>query len=281
MAAQTPPPITPVPTPVPQRGDRATFSSRVDAFVTWLINAVTQFSAVATNVYNNAVDAFNSATSATSAASAAQAAAQSAAATPSTAATTTTSMQLGYGSKTFTLAQTGKTFQLGQIVAIASTANALNWMAGNVTAFNSGTGAMTVNVTNVGNATAGVFPTIASWAVALTGPAAQTSQQQALSFVPVPMPALDMDLTQGEWFTKTIAGNSAFTWSNVPQPPYGKVWVLKLTITSGMVSFPAAVRWTGSTAPTLQSGKTHIITFSTTDGGALVQAAVLPDYATT
>lgn len=50
----TPPPITPVPTPAPQRGDRATFSDRVDAFVTWLENATGEFEAVAQNVYDNA-----------------------------------------------------------------------------------------------------------------------------------------------------------------------------------------------------------------------------------
>lgn len=49
-----PPPITPVPTPAPQRGDRTTFSGRVDAFVTWLTNATAEFQAVADNVYNNA-----------------------------------------------------------------------------------------------------------------------------------------------------------------------------------------------------------------------------------
>lgn len=56
--------MTPAPSPAPQRNDRATFSTRVDAFVTWLANAIAEFSALATNVYNNAVDAFNSATSA-------------------------------------------------------------------------------------------------------------------------------------------------------------------------------------------------------------------------
>lgn len=60
--AQTPPPsVTPAPTPAPQRGEKATFSTRVDAFVVWLTAAVGQFSAIATNVYNNAVDAYNSA----------------------------------------------------------------------------------------------------------------------------------------------------------------------------------------------------------------------------
>ena len=70
--AQTPPPsITPAPLPAPQRGDRATFSARVDAFVTWLTAAVAQFGAVATNVYANAVDAYNNAVIASAQANAA------------------------------------------------------------------------------------------------------------------------------------------------------------------------------------------------------------------
>ena len=70
MAQTTPPGIDPVPTPAIQRGDRATFSNRVDAFILWLVAAVTQFQALATNVYNNAVDAFNSATGAAGSATA-------------------------------------------------------------------------------------------------------------------------------------------------------------------------------------------------------------------
>lgn len=67
--AQTPPPaITAAPTPYPVRNDRTTFSTRVDAFVTWLIAAVAEFAAVATNVYNNAVDAYNNANIASAAA---------------------------------------------------------------------------------------------------------------------------------------------------------------------------------------------------------------------
>lgn len=63
--AQTPPPgIDPVPTPAIQRGDPTTFSDRVDAFIRWLVAAVTQFGSVASNVYANALDAFSSATSA-------------------------------------------------------------------------------------------------------------------------------------------------------------------------------------------------------------------------
>lgn len=274
--ATTPPSITPAP-PAPQRNNRSTFSDLVDAFILWLVNAVAQFNALATNVYNNAAEAFTSATNAHSDRLLAQAAAQAAVATPSAAATTTTSMQLGYGTKSFTLAQTNKTFSVGQIVSVASSADARDWMSGVITSFTPGTGAMTVSVTNVGNAAAGVFPTLANWVVSLTGPAAQTSQQQALSFTPIPMPAADMDLSQGEYFTKTIAGNTAFTFSNIPT---GKSWTLELTITSGIYSFPSSVRWPGDLAPTLVTGKTHLIVFITDDGGARVRAAALAGYTT-
>ena len=62
----TPPPsMTPGPTDLPQRGIKATFSARLDAFVTWVCAAIAQFVAMGANVYNNAVDAYNSAVTAT------------------------------------------------------------------------------------------------------------------------------------------------------------------------------------------------------------------------
>ena len=86
MAQTTPPSITAAPSPAPQRGDKVTFSTRVDAFVTWLIAAVTQFSALATNAYSNAVDCYNNAVAAASSASAAGSSATSAAASAAAAA---------------------------------------------------------------------------------------------------------------------------------------------------------------------------------------------------
>lgn len=271
-----PPNIDPAP-PAPQRNNRSTFSDLVDAFVLWLVTAVTQFAAVATNVYNNAVEAFNNAAAANASRLLAEAAAQSTLVTPSASGTSTTSLQLGYGIKSFTVAQTNRTFSIGQIVVLASSTDPRDWMSGIVTAFTQGTGAMTINVLNVGQATAGVFPTLASWIVSLSGAPAQTSQEQLLSFTPVPMPGADMDLSQGEYFTKTINGNTAFTFSNVP---IGKSWTLELTITSGMVSFPASIRWPGDLTPTLLTGKTHLIVFITDDGGARVRAAALAGYTT-
>jgi hypothetical protein len=74
MPINAPPSITAAPLPAPQRNDRNTFSDRVDAFVTWIIAAVSQFAAVASNVFDNATIAFTSATNAAASAAAAAAA---------------------------------------------------------------------------------------------------------------------------------------------------------------------------------------------------------------
>jgi hypothetical protein len=72
MAIVTPPGYTPPPADLPQRGDRATFSNRVDAWVTWFSTVIlTQLAAIVANAFNNATEAFNWATASSNSASAA------------------------------------------------------------------------------------------------------------------------------------------------------------------------------------------------------------------
>lgn len=97
----------------------------------------------------------------------AQAAAASAAAAlnaPGTSATSATELTLGTGAKALALAQTDKAFALGQEVTVAVTADPAKRMIGVVTAFDAGTGAMTVDV----EAALGAG-TFAGWTVSLAG----------------------------------------------------------------------------------------------------------------
>lgn len=93
---------------------------------------------------------------------------------------------------------------------------------------------------------------------------------QAINIVSVA--ALDIDCSAGNFFTKTISANSTFTFSNVPASR-AFAFTLELVHTSGSVTWPATVRWPGNTAPTLNSGRTHLFTFVTDNGGTTWFAA--------
>lgn len=137
------PTITPLP-PAPSRidDDPAQFASKANAFMAAMevlpveINAATAAITAATTAIDFA-------------------------------ATSTTSLTIGTGSKTLTI-QTGKPFQIGQFVLVASTASPQNYMLGQITAYNATTGALTVNVPVSGGA--GGTGTFTSWTIALTAP---------------------------------------------------------------------------------------------------------------
>jgi hypothetical protein len=90
--------------------------------------------------------------------------------------------------------------------------------------------------------------------------------------------ALDINLSQSNYFTKTINGNSTFTFSNPGNSGVATTFTLELTHTSGTVTWPASVKFPADTAPTLTAGKTHLFMFVTDDGGARYRGAALADY---
>ena len=90
--------------------------------------------------------------------------------------------------------------------------------------------------------------------------------------------ALDIDLSTGNYFTKTINANSTFTFSNPPSSGTVGSFTLELTHTSGTVTWPSSVKFPADTAPTLTTGKTHLFVFVTDDGGSRYRGAALADY---
>ena len=93
----------------------------------------------------------------------------------------------------------------------------------------------------------------------------------------VAVAALDIDCSAGNYFTKTINGASTFTVSNVPASRV-YAFTLELTHTSGVVTWFSGVQWPGGTAPTLTTGKTHLFTFVTDDGGARWRGVANTNY---
>jgi hypothetical protein len=91
------------------------------------------------------------------------------------------------------------------------------------------------------------------------------------------MGALEVDCSTGNYFTKTISGNSTFTFANVPTN-CAYAFTLELTHTSGTVTWPASVKFPADTAPTLTTGKTHLFMFITDDGGTRFRGSSLVDY---
>lgn len=142
-------PISALPAP-PTRSDATNFNARADAFLSALPTFATEANSLASEVNGYASNAAASAATATNA--------------PGTSATSSTSLAIGTGTKALTV-QTGKAFVVGQWVTVTSTATPANWMHGQITAYTSGTGALTVNVTAVGGS-----GTYAAWTIGLSAP---------------------------------------------------------------------------------------------------------------
>lgn len=92
----------------------------------------------------------------------------------------------------------------------------------------------------------------------------------------VAMAALNIDLTAGEYFTKTITGNSTLTVSNVPAS--GTVASFILNLTNGgayTVTWWSGVKWASGLAPQLTASGRDALGFYTYDGGTTWTGLVL------
>ena len=93
--------------------------------------------------------------------------------------------------------------------------------------------------------------------------------------------ALEIDCSTGNYFTKTISGNSTFTFANPAASGSVTAFTLELTHSSGTITWPSSVVWNGGvgkTAPTVTAGKTHLFMFVTDDAGSTYRGSALVDY---
>ena len=91
----------------------------------------------------------------------------------------------------------------------------------------------------------------------------------------VAMAALNIDLSLGSYFTKTISGASSLTVSNVPTAGTVSSFILDLTNGgSGTITW-WGVKWVSGTAPTLTTTGRDTLGFFTHDGGTIWTGLVL------
>lgn len=181
MPIVVPVPSTPLPIP-PSTTDIVNFDARGDTFNLALQEDFQpDMDALAQSAYQNALYSHERAQTASAHAddaadkrdqaetyrNQAATAAATAVNAPGTSSTSATGLTVGTGAQAF-VTQGGKAWAVGQPVMIARTsAPASTYMIGTVTAYNSGTGAMSVMVASGATAGAGTF---ADWTISLTGP---------------------------------------------------------------------------------------------------------------
>ena len=137
------------------------------------------------------------------------------------------------------------------------------------------TGSGLVNAVHVQSTgtTVGVSTVTTANITALDVDGAYTSSVSAVA-------ALDIDLSTSNYFTKTIAGDSTFTFSNPPASGTVGSFTLEVNYSSGNIGWPGEVYWNGNgqTAPDITAGKVQLYMFVTRDGGTTYRGALLADY---
>ena len=88
--------------------------------------------------------------------------------------------------------------------------------------------------------------------------------------------AADIDLSAGNYFTKTISANITFTVSNVASSGTVSSFILELTNGGAYtVTWWSGVTWNAATPPTLTASGVDTLAFFTVDGGTSWRGFVL------
>lgn len=98
----------------------------------------------------------------------------------------------------------------------------------------------------------------------------------ALREVKTAISASAIDLSTGNYFSKTISTTTTFTVSNVPTTGTAASFILDLTNGgAATVNWWSGVKWAGGTAPTLTASGRDVLGFFTYDGGTTWSGFVL------
>lgn len=261
MPVSSPPVVTPIAGELPNRGQtEAQFDTNQQNFVNYQagfgpeVNDLADWMEETANFTEGwANSAEEDAATATTKAGEAAASAASALSSPGTSATSTSTITPAMGDVSFTLAQTGKSFVVGQFVTVSNSPT--NFFNGQITAFNSGTGAITVNgrtVESTGSASA--------WTITASAPAQgekfNAPCQSAVALGNV-SGTVNVDLRNGLDVSMTLVGNTTLTFTMPDLFATGTSTEVTLLITksgSYSLTMPVGTEYSDGAAPNPSSG---------------------------
>ena len=92
----------------------------------------------------------------------------------------------------------------------------------------------------------------------------------------IAIPSSNLDLSLGNYYSKTITGNTTLTLTNIPASGIGQTFVLQLTNGGAYTTtLWSGIKWQGGTPPTLTASGRDDITFFTRDGGTTWDGSLL------
>ena len=161
-------------------------------------------------------------------------------------------------------------------ITTVGTVTSGTWNGTTISVANGGTGATTLTGILKGNGTSAFTAATAGTDYVAPGGSAGAITVTGLKETRVAMAANNVDLSAGNYFTKTISGTTTLTVSNVPATGTVAAFVLDLTNGgSATLNLWSGIKWAGGTSPTLTSSGRDILGFFTHDGGTTWNAFLL------
>lgn len=96
------------------------------------------------------------------------------------------------------------------------------------------------------------------------------------AFIAQPAPTASINLALSRFHTKTLNGNETLTFDNCPS--IGYAFMIELTHVSGVLLLPSTVKTSDDIVYSLTPGKTHLLMFITSNGGARWRMVIAPNY---